>query len=108
MISEAGGAETPKPAAPRRWLGLGASRHVVFKLSGLFALDAFAGGFVGQSLVAYWFHLRFGVEPAVLGSIFFGANVLAGHLGAAGRAHGRPLRPDQHHGASRTSRRTCC
>jgi MFS family permease len=75
VISEAGGAET---AAPRRWLGLGASRHVVFKLSGLFALDAFAGGFVGQSLLAYWFHLRYGVEPAVLGSIFFGANVLAG------------------------------
>ena len=78
VISEAGGAETAKPAAPRRWLGLGASRHVVFKLSGLFALDAFAGGFVGQSLLAYWFHLRYGVEPAVLGSIFFGANVLAG------------------------------
>jgi MFS family permease len=78
VISEAGGAETAKPAAPRRWLGLGASRQVVFKLSGLFALDAFAGGFVGQSLLAYWFHLRYGVEPAVLGSIFFGANVLAG------------------------------
>jgi predicted MFS family arabinose efflux permease len=78
VISEAGGADTAKPAAPRRWLGLGASRDVVFKLSGLFALDAFAGGFVGQSLLAYWFHLRYGVEPAVLGSIFFGANVLAG------------------------------
>ena len=78
VISEAGGAETAKPAAPRRWLGLGTSRHVVFNLSGLFALDAFAGGFVGQSLLAYWFHLRYGVEPAVLGSIFFGANVLAG------------------------------
>ena len=75
VISEAGGT---KPVAPRRWLGLGASRQVVFKLSGLFALDAFAGGFVGQSLLAYWFHLRYGVEPAVLGSIFFGANVLAG------------------------------
>src|SRR4030095_7079508 len=78
VISEAGGAETAEPEAPRRWLGLGASRHVVFKLSGLFALDAFAGGFVGQSLLACWFHLRYGVEPAVLGSIFFGANVLAG------------------------------
>jgi MFS family permease len=31
-----------------------------------------------QSLVAYWFHVRFGVEPAVLGSIFFGANIFAG------------------------------
>lgn len=47
-------------------------------LSALFALDAFAGGFVVQSLLAYWFYLRFGVEPGLLGSIFFGANVLAG------------------------------
>ena len=31
-----------------------------------------------QSLVAYWFHLKFGVEPAVLGAIFFSANILAG------------------------------
>ena len=66
-----------RPAAQSR-LGLHRSRGVVLKLSALFALDAFAGGFVVQSLVAYWFHVRFGVEPAVLGSIFFGANVLAG------------------------------
>ena len=72
------GANAAEPAASRGWLGLDASRRVVFGLSGLFALDAFAGGFVGQSLLAYWFHLRYGVEPAVLGSIFFGANVLAG------------------------------
>jgi predicted MFS family arabinose efflux permease len=50
----------------------------VLKLSTLFGLDAFAGGFVVQSLVAYWFHVRFGVEPAALGGIFFGANILAG------------------------------
>ncbi len=65
------------PALQNR-LGLNRSRGVVLKLSALFALDAFAGGFVVQSLVAYWFHARFGVEPAVLGSIFFGANILAG------------------------------
>jgi len=65
------------PANPRR-LGLHRSRRVVLRLSALFALDAFAGGFVVQSLVAYWFSARFGVEPAVLGSIFFGANILAG------------------------------
>jgi MFS family permease len=47
-------------------------------LSALFALDAFGGGFVAQSYAAYWFHLRFGVDPAVLGSIFFGTNLLAG------------------------------
>jgi MFS family permease len=61
-----------------RRLGLGKrSRGIVARLSGLFALDAFGGGFVPQSLMAYWFHLRFGVEPAILGSIFFGANLLA-------------------------------
>ncbi len=59
-------------------IGLHRSRNVVLKLSALFALDAFAGGFIVQSLIAYWFQVRFGVEPAVLGSIFFGANILAG------------------------------
>ena len=63
-------------SAPR--FGLGRSRGIVLKLSGMFAMDAFAGGFVMQSLMAYWFHVRFGVQPGVLGSIFFGANVLAG------------------------------
>ena len=58
--------------------GLQRSRSVVLRLSALFALDAFAGGFVIQSIVAFWFHVRFGAEPAVLGSIFFGANILAG------------------------------
>src|SRR5215469_15354713 len=64
----------------RTWfhLGLHRSRGVVLKLSALFGLDAFAGGFVVQSLVAYWFHIRFDVEPAALGGIFFGANILAG------------------------------
>ena len=58
--------------------GLHRSRGVVLKLSALFSLDAFAGGFVLQSILAYWFHVRFNVEPAILGSIFFGANILAG------------------------------
>ncbi|MBI4861323.1 MAG: MFS transporter [Candidatus Riflebacteria bacterium] len=58
--------------------GLGRSRGVVLRLSALFALDAFAGGFVIQSIVAYWFHARFGAEPALLGAIFFGANIVAG------------------------------
>ncbi len=62
----------------QRRLGLHKSRRVVFKLSGLFAIDAFAGGLVVQSMVAYWFNMKFGVQPAVLGSIFFGANILAG------------------------------
>ncbi|MEK6697706.1 MAG: MFS transporter [Nitrospirota bacterium] len=62
----------------QRVLGLHASKSVVMKLSALFALDAFAGGFVIQSMVAYWFHIRFGIDAGLLGSIFFGANILAG------------------------------
>ena len=58
--------------------GLGRSRPVVMKLSALFALDSFGGGFVVQAFAAYWFHLRFGVDPAGLGAIFFWANVFAG------------------------------
>jgi MFS family permease len=58
--------------------GISQSRNVVLKLSGLFALDSFAGGFVVQSFAAYWFYLRFGVQPAALGAIFFWANVFAG------------------------------
>ncbi len=65
-------------AGARPFLGLHRSKRIVLKLSALFSLDAFAGGFVVQSLMAYWFHKRFGVQPALLGSIFFGANILAG------------------------------
>jgi MFS family permease len=61
----------------RRRLGLGRSKDIVARLSALFALDAFAGGFVPQALMAYWFHLKFGVEPAALGALFFTANLLA-------------------------------
>lgn len=66
------------PAARSRRLGLHRSRGVVLRLSALFALDAFAGGFVVQSLLAYWLHLRFGLDTAALGGVFFGANLLAG------------------------------
>src|SRR5512146_2585369 len=61
-----------------RLFGLHKSRGVVAKLSGLFAIDAFAGGLIVQSMIAYWFHIKFGVAPGIIGSIFFGANVLAG------------------------------
>jgi MFS family permease len=66
------------PSATKIRLGLHTSQRVVMKLSALFSLDAFAGGFVIQSFMAYWFHVRYGADEAVLGSIFFGANLLAG------------------------------
>jgi MFS family permease len=68
----------PQNVMPQQILGLHKSRGVIFKLSSLFALDAFAGGLVVQSMMAYWFHVRFDVEAGTLGSIFFGANILAG------------------------------
>jgi MFS family permease len=73
------GAEPTRSSRHSRFhLGLVTSRGHVFKLAGLFSMDAFAGGFVVQAFVAYWFQRRFGVSPAVLGAIFFGANILAG------------------------------
>jgi MFS family permease len=61
-----------------RFSGLHQSHAVVLRLSALFALDSFGGGFVVQSFAAYWFYLRFGVDPRTLGTLFFAANVLAG------------------------------
>jgi MFS family permease len=58
-------------------LGLHRSRGTVLRLSALFAVDAFAGGFILDSLVAYWFAARFALDPAVIGAVFFGTNLLA-------------------------------
>ncbi len=67
-----------KESGEKRILGLHRSRQMVLKLSSLFGLDAFAGGLIVQSMFALWFHLRFGIDAGVIGSIFFGANILAG------------------------------
>src|SRR5713226_711601 len=66
------------PGTIGSFFGIGHSQGVVMKLSSLFALDSFAGGFVLQSFAAYWFYLRFGVNPGTLGVIFFWANIFAG------------------------------
>ncbi len=65
-----------QPKAGR--MGLHASRGIVLKLSALFTLDALGGGLIMQALIAEWFHLKFHVNPGVLGDIFFGCNILAG------------------------------
>lgn len=62
----------------KKVLGLHKSKKIVFKLSSLFALDSFAGGFIIQSMIAYWFYLKFGLSAATIGSIFFGTNLVAG------------------------------
>ncbi|HET8576280.1 MAG TPA: MFS transporter [Methylomirabilota bacterium] len=65
--ASAGGAP---PAAP--------SRPLVRRLAALFALDSFAGGFVAQSLIAYFLYARFGLDLATLGWVFFGVQILSG------------------------------
>lgn len=66
-----------RSAPDSRRIGVRRSRGTVAKLAALFALDAFAGGFIVQSLVAYWFYLRFATGIETLGAIFFGANLLS-------------------------------
>lgn len=70
--------ESNAAVSTKHFLGVCRSRSIVLKLSSLFALDSFGGGFVVQSFAAYWFYLRFGVPSAKLGVIFFWANILAG------------------------------
>lgn len=52
------------------------SRRRITRLSLLFSLDAFAGGFVIQSLVAFWFYTRFDVSLQTLSTLFFVAGIL--------------------------------
>ena len=66
-----------KTTSQNRKIGVQKSRGIVAKLSGLFVLDAFAGGFIVQSIVAYWFYLRYKTDLNALGGIFFGTNLLA-------------------------------
>jgi MFS family permease len=69
---------SPGSESSRHAFGLHRSRSVVLKLSALFSMDAFAGGLIVQAMIAYWFFLKFGIGAGIIGSIFFGANVLAG------------------------------
>ncbi|MGI0056959.1 MAG: MFS transporter [Nitrosarchaeum sp.] len=52
------------------------SKQIILKMSSLFALDSFAGGFVIQSIVAFWFFTKFGVDLTTLSIIFSVAGVL--------------------------------
>lgn len=61
-----------------RLTGLHRSRGLVHNLSSLFFVDSFAGGLVVQSLLAYWFYLRFGADAATLGQLFFWVHIVAG------------------------------
>ena len=51
-------------------------RPIVAKLSALFAIDSFGGGFIGQSILSYYFYLRFGLDLSTLGIIFFATQLV--------------------------------
>ncbi len=61
------------------------NKKILAKLTALFSLDAFGGGFLTDALVAYWFFRRFGVGEHDLGLVFFAVHILnaCSHLGAA-------------------------
>ncbi|MEX2223323.1 MAG: MFS transporter [Candidatus Rokuibacteriota bacterium] len=69
--------DSPRPLAARRAVAM-PSRRLIHRLAVLFALDSLAGGFVLQSLIAYWLYTRFAMDLTALGWIFFGAQILSG------------------------------
>jgi MFS family permease len=80
--------EVTAASAPRR--PLGRSKRNVFKLSSLFALDAFAGGFVVTTFIVFWFERKFGASLQLMSLVFFAAGLLqAGSSIAAARVGSR-------------------
>jgi predicted MFS family arabinose efflux permease len=63
--------EVAPPAVRVGQFGLHRSRGIVARLTALFALDAFGSGLIQMSLIIYWVHLRYGIEEAGLGFIWF-------------------------------------
>jgi MFS family permease len=61
------------------------TRKIIAKLTGLFSLDSFGGGFLTDALVSYWFFRRFGIPEHDLGIVFFVVHILnaLSHMGAA-------------------------
>jgi len=71
LYSSLSGAVEPESGPARRSALSPRGRPIVARLSALFAVDAFGGGFIGQSILSYYFYLRFGLDLATLGTIFF-------------------------------------
>jgi len=76
--AETGATGARRPVSPQ-------SKKIIWKISGLFAIDSIAGGFLGSALLSYFFFERFAVSAALIGGLFFAARVLnaLSHLGAA-------------------------
>ncbi len=71
-----GGVEVPSGQVIRRSRLRPESKPIVARLALLFSLDAFAGGFVIQSIISYWFYLRFHAALSEIGAIFFITQVI--------------------------------
>jgi MFS family permease len=67
----------PAATSQRKTAALGPSRHIVYRLAALFSLDAFAGGFVVQSLLALWLFERFEMPLSSASLFFFWSGVLS-------------------------------
>jgi MFS family permease len=83
--------EIPNQSTPSTGARIGPeTKRIITRLTALFALDAFGGGFLTDALVAYWFFRRFGVAENDLALVFFVVHVLntCSHVGAAWLARG--------------------
>jgi len=76
LYSSLSGAVEAEPRPARRSVLSARGRPIVAKLSALFAVDAFGGGFIGQSILSYYFYLRFGLDLSTLGVIFFATQLV--------------------------------
>ncbi len=62
------------------------SKRTVIRLAALFGMDSFAGGFIVQTFIVFWFGRKFGASPASMGLVFFVAGLLqAGSSIVSGR-----------------------
>ena len=76
LYSSLSGKVEPESGPARRPVLSPRGRPIVAKLSALFAVDSFGGGFIGQSILAYYFYARFGLDLATLGAIFFATQLV--------------------------------
>ncbi len=81
------------------------SKRIIAKITALFSLDAFGGGFLTDALVAYWFFRRFGIAEHDLGLVFFAVHILnAGCRFSSGSRLARsPYRTSEHDGVHSSS-----
>jgi MFS family permease len=87
LFARLGERKIVRPPGPSRFLP---ASPLIRRMALLFSLDSFAGGFITQSLVAYYLHARFGLDLGTLGVVFFFAQIFSAiSLLVAARLAGR-------------------